>query len=539
MTDLLDGAADVPQPKPEVILVDLSGMVHQIYHVSASEPDPDHTFKTVVNRVHALAQGQDHVAVCCDAGKSFRHDISGDYKANRPERDEVLQHQMTLTRETLAADGFPVWAVPGFEADDLVASGCASAGALGLDVLVVSNDKDLLTLVQSGPPAVRVKSVQTGAVLDSEAVAQKFGVLPVQMTDYLSLVGDASDNVAGAKGIGPKRAVDLLKGFGTLDDLYAEMDAGRTATLLTPAVEASLRDFRARLPVVRALISLRTDAPIPFAEVLTPRPVPLMAGDTEPEPQADDMIIDDISFAMPDSPVIIEPIVEAAAPAVVEVVPAEPMAPTVRATVDEGKPVTASASVEPLPPTTTKIARVPVEATVVNGPVVPYEKQLDPRTMGEAITLAKDMFTARNFAGAASPQTALATIMMGREMGIPAMTSLRTINVIEGRHSMSAQLIVGLVLKSGLVEYVEPVEISDKAVTYAAKRVGRPEVRLTHTIEMAATAGLLKTKSNWERIPTDMLVSRCSVRICRIVAPDVCANVYTPEELAEMKESHG
>jgi len=174
---------------------------------------------------------------------------------------------------------------------------------------------------------------------------------------------------------------------------------------------------------------------------------------------------------------------------------------------------------------------------VVAAEVVPYERQLEPRNMHEAIILAKDMFAAKNFAGASSPQTALATIMMGREMGIGPLTALRTIHVIKGRHCMSAQLIVGQVLKSGLVEYVDPVEISDTSVTYAAKRKGRPEVRLTHTIQMAEKAGLVKADSGWEKNPTDMLVSRCSSRICRIVAPDVCVTLYTPEEIREMKES--
>jgi 5'-3' exonuclease len=495
--------------KPEVMLIDLSSIGHQIYHVSASEPDPDFTHKTVVQRIHALAQGYDHVAICCDSGRSFRKDVSADYKANRPERDAILIHQMDLIRETLAADGFPVWAAEGFEADDLLAAATFESRAAGHPVFIVTGDKDLLQLVTDEAPAVRVKNVQTGAVLDSEGVINKLGVLPAQVRDWISLVGDTSDNIKGAVGIGAKTAANLLKQFGTLDDLYAVMDSRVPMPAVTEKLRQTLTDFRQRLDVVRALVTLRTDVPVPMAELLTPRVPPPMTADltgvAETCEEAMDQILDDIAYAMPDSPAV------------------ENVAPTpVQASQEQQQRAAQLARVEP----------------VVDAQIVPYERQLDPRSMGEAITLAKDMYTARNFAGAASPQTALATIMMGREMGLPAMTSLRTIHVIEGRHSMSAQLIVGLVLKSGMVEYVEPVEISDKAVTYRAKRVGRPEITLTHTIEMAITAGLMKPKSNWERIPTDMLVSRCSVRICRIVAPDVCANVYTPEEIAEMKEQH-
>ena len=506
-----------------VMLVDLSSIGHQIYHISASEIDPDYTSKTVVNRIHALAQGCERVAICCDSGPSFRKDISADYKANRPERDAILMHQMDIIREQLAADGFPVWSADGFEADDILASGAKWAHDHGYDVMVVSGDKDLMQLVVDRELSVKLKSIQTGHVFGGPAVVEKFGVLPEQMRDWISLVGDTSDNIKGAKGIGAKGAATLLKRFGSLDNLYRDWDEGGAGPLkLTPALAVSLAEFRERLPVVRALVTLRTDVPLDFDTLFTERVPPPMASDDTAA------TVDDITYAMgADGSGPLVPQTEREAVVVAPVVipaPAPAPAPTVEAI-----------RVHASPQAPTQLARVP---PVIDAEVVPYERRLDPQNMQEAITLAKDMFTARNFAGASSPQTALATIMMGREMGIGPLTALRTINVIEGRHCMSAQLIVGMALKSGLVDYVDPVEISATSVTYAAKRKGRPEVRLTHTIEMAQQAGLVKPKSGWEKNPTDMLVSRCSSRICRIVAPDVCATLYTPDEVAEMKESH-
>jgi len=497
----------------EALLIDLSSLGHQIYHVSASEPDPDYTSKQVVARVHALAQGVEHVGICCDTGRSFRHDLTPTYKANRPaEKDAILGHQMTLIREQLARDGFTLLAAQGFEADDVIATATAHARAAGFAVTVVTADKDLLQLVTDAEPVVRCKSVQTGNTLDAEGVVQKLGVPPDQVRDYLSLVGDSSDNIKGAAGIGPKTAAEILKRFDTIDAMYANVAA---LGEMTAAKAASLREFKDRWPLVRQLVTLRDDVPVDVSGVLTPRPVPEMAmdeGSTGEEPMTDDERKDeDIAQAMG---AVGDPSMG-------------------------GDPV----GYPPMAPPGVKCETLPVAqqsqaiSRVVAAEVVPYERQLEPRNMHEAIILAKDMFAAKNFAGASSPQTALATIMMGREMGIGPLTALRTIHVIKGRHCMSAQLIVGQVLKSGLVEYVDPVEISDTSVTYAAKRKGRPEVRLTHTIQMAEKAGLVKADSGWEKNPTDMLVSRCSSRICRIVAPDVCATLYTPEEIREMKES--
>ncbi len=486
------------EQKPEVVLIDLSSIAHMIYHVSASEPDPDHTSKTVVNRVHALAAGNPHVAVCCDSGRSFRRDISADYKANRPERDEILMHQIALIREQLTADGFPVWAADSFEADDLLATATVAARSIGHPVLIVTSDKDLLSQVTDAEPPVRVKSVQTGAVLDSEGVALKLGVLPAQVVDYLSLVGDSSDNIKGAPGIGPKTAANLLKQFGTLDDIYMLLESGAPMVEMTLKLRQTLADFRPRVATVRALVTLRTDAPIDVAALFAERAAPPMASDIPAvEP------VDDIAHPMPDS----------------------------------------SAPDAPLPPVkaptqSMQLARV---EPVIDAEAVPYERQLDPRTMGEAVLLAKDMFAARVF-GAGSAPDAMARILAGREMGIPAVTALRTIKIIDGNMSMTAQLIVAQVLKSGFARYFRVTERTNEAATFETQRGDDPPVTLRFTVEDGKRAfpgdDKAWAKSGWGRNPADMCVARSSSKLARLVYPDVCANVYSPDEIAEMKESH-
>ena len=106
-----------------VLLVDLSSIGHPIWHVSQQEPDPDYTSQRTVATVLKLAADHPHTAICCDApGPSFRKGVDPTYKANRPQQEAALHHQIDLACEALEADGFPVWRVDGFEGDDLIAT---------------------------------------------------------------------------------------------------------------------------------------------------------------------------------------------------------------------------------------------------------------------------------------------------------------------------------------------------------------------------------------------------------------------------------
>lgn len=498
----------------ELVFIDLSSIIHPLWHVSASEPDPNHCSQATVARVHALANGNEHVAVCCDSGRSFRKDLDATYKANRPERDASLHHQTTLATETLRADGFPVWSADGFEADDVIAT--ATRKALEFDdttVLVVTGDKDLLQLVG---PRVQAKSVQDGTVRDSAAVLQKFGVRPDQMRDYLTLVGDSSDNVKGVPGVGPKTAVALLARSQTLDRLYEDLAAvGAQQLDVTPGVAAKLRAFLPDLAKTRALISLRTDVVIPFEEVLRARVSEaekvFVAETEEPSAQEPDPAQTNGTSAIPDV---------AAAGGLMK-----------------GGTETLAAENRMIVREPDILAPAPVE----------WERQLDPRSLQDAQRLATDMHHSRMFSSYGSPQAVLSTVLVGRELGLPAMASLRSIHNIEGKHCLSASLMVALILKSGLAEYFEPVSFSVTEATFETHRKGaRNPVRLQHTFEMAVQAWP-KEKGDWEkrfqasgwgRNPTDMLVARATSRLARMVYPDILSSLYTPEELEELKESH-
>src|SRR6188768_1298630 len=202
-----------------VLLADISSIAHPIYHLTADDPNPNAMSIAILERIRGLAHGQPHVAIACDSKRSVRKEADPTYKANRPKEDRAaLYHQLDIALDALRAEGFPIWSVDGYEADDVIASATALAlQHADVTVQIVSADKDLLALVNE---RVTLKSLKDGSVIDAAVVLQKFGVKPEQIPDYLCLVGDASDNIKGADKIGPVTAVKLLSTFGTLDAVY-------------------------------------------------------------------------------------------------------------------------------------------------------------------------------------------------------------------------------------------------------------------------------------------------------------------------------
>ncbi|KIE04524.1 DNA polymerase I [Candidatus Jidaibacter acanthamoeba] len=164
----------------------------------------------------------DYLAVVLDSGKkNFRHDIFPQYKANRPQLPDDLIVQFPLIRETIEAFNITSLEADGYEADDLIAAYASDALKQGMEVKIISSDKDLMQLVCDNLKLLDpIKNVEIG----EEQVVAKLGVKPYQVADYLALIGDSSDNVPGAKGIGPKTAIELLSKFESLDNIYANIN---------------------------------------------------------------------------------------------------------------------------------------------------------------------------------------------------------------------------------------------------------------------------------------------------------------------------
>ena len=193
------------------------------------------------------------MAVVFDApGPTFRKELYGEYKATRDAQPEDLSAQFPVAREIAAASGIPVLEVPGFEADDVIASLVAHAPA-DAEVVIVSTDRDLMQLV--GERVVLLDTMRDRRIGPAEVEA-RFGVPPAQVLDVRALVGDATDNIPGVKGIGEKGAAKLVQEWGSLEavlDHASEISAKRAREALESQADA------ARLS--KRLATLRTDAP--------------------------------------------------------------------------------------------------------------------------------------------------------------------------------------------------------------------------------------------------------------------------------------
>lgn len=213
----------------KIALIDGYGFVFRAYHslppLTRSDKTPVGAVYGFTNMLIKLLAGLDvsNVAVVFDSGsKTFRNEIFPDYKANRPPCPEDLKPQFPLVRQAAESLSLPILEKIGFEADDLIATITKKSVEKGYEVLIVSSDKDLMQLVRSG---VFMYDAMKNKFIGNKEVREKFAVDPNQVVDVLALMGDASDNVAGVKGIGPKTAAELISEFGTLENLFENLDA--------------------------------------------------------------------------------------------------------------------------------------------------------------------------------------------------------------------------------------------------------------------------------------------------------------------------
>ena len=199
-----------------------------------------------------------HCAVVFDLGApQKRLTLLPSYKQQRPPTPPGLDSQLPAIREMLAALRVRVVEVEGEEADDLIATLATQASDAGASVLIASNDKDFAQLVGSHIRLLRSGSDQE-TFFDSAAVEARYGVRPEQMVDLLCLVGDSVDNIPGVPGVGEKTAVELLKRFGSLDNLIS-----RASEITKPKLRAALLGSTDRLRLNRDLISLHTHLKLP------------------------------------------------------------------------------------------------------------------------------------------------------------------------------------------------------------------------------------------------------------------------------------
>ncbi|MGE5341945.1 MAG: DNA polymerase I [Candidatus Omnitrophota bacterium] len=177
-----------------------------------------------VTRIESLIRDEkpDRIGVAIDSSKkTFRHDLYEPYKAKRLVAPEDLSRQIPLAKEYLNLRDIPLFEIPGFEADDIIAACAKAEAAKGNEVYIVSADKDLFQLVGGNIYCYHPKLKQK---LDAAGVKEHFGIAPEQIVDFLSLTGDTSDNIPGVPGIGEKTAQKIITTFGSIDHLLQHLD---------------------------------------------------------------------------------------------------------------------------------------------------------------------------------------------------------------------------------------------------------------------------------------------------------------------------
>lgn len=211
-----------------------------------------------------------HVGVAFDpAGGTFRHEAFEQYKAQRPETPEDIRKAVPVIKQLLEAMNIPVLEVPGFEADDVIGTLAHQAEDAGFEVYMATPDKDYGQLVSNHVFMYRPRHTGGFELMGPQEVCAKYGLQrKEQVIDLLGLMGDASDNIPGCKGVGEKTAVALLQQFGSIDNMLANTDQIKGA--LRQKVESQTEEIK----FSRFLATIRTDVPITLDENLLTKKEP-------------------------------------------------------------------------------------------------------------------------------------------------------------------------------------------------------------------------------------------------------------------------
>jgi len=279
--------------KKHLLIIDANSVIHRAYHAL-----PLLTTKKgeLVNAVYgfllvffkAIKDFQpDYIAACFDfPGPTFRHKKYKEYKAKRPPTPKDLVSQIPKVKEILNAFSVPVFEKEGFEADDIIASLKIKNQRAKIKNIIISGDLDLLQLVdkQTGVYILR-KGVKDTVLYDENLVKEKFqGLTPEQLLEFKALKGDPSDNIPGVPGIGEKTAIQLIKQFGTLENLYKAVNqrpphqiiGGGPINARLPAPESSdggqvnqrlrakLEEYKEQAFLCKGLVEIKKNIPLDF-----------------------------------------------------------------------------------------------------------------------------------------------------------------------------------------------------------------------------------------------------------------------------------
>jgi DNA polymerase-1 len=223
-------AADAPR---ELFLIDGSSLVYRAFFalpesISTSKGQPTNAIFGFASMLVKIVSeyGVKPTLVVWDAGKSGREETYSEYKANRQTRPDLLREQWPYMEPLVDSFGYENVRVEGYEADDVIASATRGARELGIEVTIVTGDRDLFQLIEPGVVVMATsRGITETKVYDHDAVVERYGIPPALVPDFVGLKGDTSDNIPGVPGIGDKTATQLLQEYGDLEGVLANVDS--------------------------------------------------------------------------------------------------------------------------------------------------------------------------------------------------------------------------------------------------------------------------------------------------------------------------
>jgi DNA polymerase-1 len=266
----------------KLLLIDANSIIHRSFHALPPFTAPDGKPSGAIYGLASILlklwreERPDYAAALFDRPEpTFRDEKYAEYKAQRPPTADELISQLIEAHKLFSAFGIKTFEKPGYEADDLIATLAEEFKTLpDVQVVILTGDRDTLQMVEGNKLVVQTfnKGVSDTIIYNEAAVIEKYGLAPDQLVDYKALVGDSSDNIKGVPGVGPKTALELIKRFGTVREMYKQLDSAPAADDDLAKLRERFGAFRKEAELSEMLVTLERHAPIemPTIEDLAP-----------------------------------------------------------------------------------------------------------------------------------------------------------------------------------------------------------------------------------------------------------------------------
>ncbi|MFA8343642.1 MAG: 5'-3' exonuclease H3TH domain-containing protein, partial [Rhodothermaceae bacterium] len=255
--------------KKKFVVIDAMAIAYRSYFafmtrpLTTSQGEPVSAVYGFVNQLFKIIEEMqpDYLAVATDSKeKTFRHEKYELYKSSRSEMPEDMIPQIYKIYEIIEAFNIPLYKLPGYEADDLIGAAVKLAEKENLVSYAITPDKDYVQLISENINLVKPgKASEKSVIIDLEKAREDYGFEPIQMIDYLALVGDSSDDIPGVAGVGPKTATPLIQEYGTVEEIYNNID-----NIGKKGLQKKLAESKENAFLSKDLATIRTDIPYDF-----------------------------------------------------------------------------------------------------------------------------------------------------------------------------------------------------------------------------------------------------------------------------------